>query len=321
MHPFLYQAEGPSGPIQVPFYGLLVLSGFMAAFALVHYRTARVGIRPDSVVPLYPMSAIGGFFGARLMYAITIEGWSSLPWSFFTAGGLAFYGGLIGGAVAVLSTIVYLKLPFWKLVDIMGPAVVLALGIGRLGCFMAGCCHGAIAKLDPAAWPILPADGFLDGQIFLQRTFPFVLLVFHGGVGRIHDEPLYPTQLWSATFGIGIALLLIVLWNHRKFDGMIAGLMFLIEPWFRIFAESYRADERGYVVSWRVDAVPAWLPPGFSGAGEGLPVGDGLHPQAITVGITSSQFVGLALFAIGLGIFALRWNKGVSPETPLEDEE
>jgi phosphatidylglycerol---prolipoprotein diacylglyceryl transferase len=326
MHPFLWEAAGSNGPLRIPAYGMLVLSAFMAAFLMVHTRAVSVGIRPERLPPLYVASAIGGLLGAKLLYAVAVDGVMKLVFhpfdTLFTAGGLAFYGGLIGGAIAVLGTAAYLKLPGWKLVDILAPALVMGMGIGRLGCFMAGCCHGVVAEIDQNALALLDEHGFLHGQIYVQSTFPYVLNVFHDGVGRIKDVPIYPTQLWDAFALIGFSLVLTALWRVRRFDGMLAGLMMLIEPMIRIFVESYRGDERGYAVSWAVASVPSWLPPGFVSAGEGLPTGDPLHPSAILVGLTTSQFLGLGFMAIGATILVYRFatGAGVDPEVALEDE-
>lgn len=326
MHPFLWEAAGSNGPIRIPAYGLLVLTAFVAAFLLVYTRAIKVGIRPERLPPVFVASAVGGLIGAKLLYAVAVDGVVQLVTHPYTtlvsAGGLAFYGGLIGGAIAVLATAAYTKLPGWKLVDMLAPALLLGMGIGRLACFMAGCCHGAIAELDANALALLDESSFLHGQIYLQSHFPFVLTEFHDGVGRIHDEPLYPTQLGDAVVLIAFSGVLSALWKYRKFDGMLAGLMMLIEPMIRIFIESYRADERGYAVSWAVSSVPAWLPPGFISAGEGLPTGDPLHPSAILVGLTTSQFLGFGFMAIGLGILGYRFATGgvVTPEVPLEDE-
>lgn len=324
MHPFLYQAEGASGPLRIPAYGMLILTAFVAAFLLVNHLAKRSGIRPDRMIPLYAASAVGGLIGARVLYILAVEGPATFldPWKLFSTGGLAFYGGMLGGTAAVLGTARYLQLPGWKLIDILAPALVLGMGIGRLACFMAGCCHGAIAEMDANALALLEPGGFLHGQIWVQSSFPYVLTEFHDGVGRLHNEPLYPTQLFQAFTLISLAGLLVALRPLRRFDGMIGGLMLTVEPLLRIFAESYRADERGYVVSWEVAQIPAWLPPGFTRAGEALPDALGaIHNTPNLVGITTSQFIGLGLMLVGLVVLAVRVGKGVEPETPIEDEE
>lgn len=317
MHPFLYETTTSNGLLRIPTYGTFILLSFMAAFALVHNRARRVGIPPERMIPLYGASAVGGLIGAKLLYAIAVD-----PSALFSGGGFAFYGGLIGGAIAVLATAAVMHLPGWKLVDVLAPAVVLGLGIGRLACFFAGCCHGAVAQMDENALGLFPDGGFLHGQVWLDGRFPYLFLEFHDGVGRLHGEPLYPTQLWSAFAGIGLSAFLTAMWSRRRFDGQLAAMMMVFEPALRIVIESYRADDRGYVVSWAVRSVPSWLPPGFSRAGGDLPtMGDAFHQSAIIVGVTTSQFLALGFIGIGALIFALRWNGGVTPEIPIEGDE
>lgn len=319
MHPFLYEYLGGSFPLRIPMYGTMILIAFVSAFALVNNRARRVGIDPDKLYPLYGGAAIGGLIGARLLYVIAVEPAKILanPAALISTGGLAFYGGLIGGMAAVLAVAYYQKLPGWKLIDILAPALVLGMGIGRLGCFFAGCCHGAEAPMGDASE--LLGGGFLHGHIFWNTHFPFIYLEFEDGVGRLHNTALYPTQLWSVVSLVSLSAILLALWPVRRFDGMLAGLMFIIEPLLRIFIESYRADERGYVVEWAVQSVPAWLPPGFSRAGDVLP--DGLHAQSAMIGITTSQFIGLGFLLCGIAVLAIRWRTTVAPEIPIADAE
>jgi hypothetical protein len=88
--------------------------------------------------------------------------------------------------------------------------------------------------------------------------------------------------------------------------------MLVVEPVFRIVIEAYRADERGYVVQFPVASIPAWLPPGFSSAGADV--------AGAIVGLTTSQFIGLALMIVGAIILVVRRRRGVAPEVPLEEE-
>ncbi len=316
MYPFLYEAPGN---LRIPTYGMLVLLAFVMAFLLVNLRARRIGISAERLIPVYLGAAVFGILGARILFSIAVEPAKTLanPLSVFAcnSGGLAFYGGLLGGAAGVFTLAHFLKLPGWKLGDILAPALVLGLGIGRFGCFFAGCCHGAEAHLVGSLSPILP-EGLLHGQLWWSSHFPFVAAEFDGGMGRLLHVPLYPTQLWSAFAGISISAVLSLLWERRKFDGQILGLMLIIEPIFRILIESYRADERGYVLSWALSSVPSWLPPGLSSAGEVLP--DGTH--AALIGITTSQFIGLGMVFVGIGILLARWKAGVAEEIPLEEE-
>jgi phosphatidylglycerol:prolipoprotein diacylglycerol transferase len=322
MYPFLYQTETNGTLFRIPTYGLLVLLGFAAAFTWMNWRGRQIGIAPERLIPIYIASAVGGIIGARLLYAFAVEPVKTLtdPLSLISsAGGLAFYGGLLGGAVATLGVAAATKLPGWKLLDLMAPALMLGQGIGRLGCFFAGCCHGSEAPIGENPIAMLP-DGVLQGQIWLSGVFPFVTLEFDGGMVRrdLWHVPLYPSQLASAFYLLTLAALGTALWSRRKFDGMIAGLILLVEPICRFLVESYRADERGYAVRWAVDEIPAWLPPGFSKAGETLP--DALHPGQMYIGLTTSQGIGLAIVLVAIGILLAQRNKGVAEEIALPEE-
>jgi phosphatidylglycerol:prolipoprotein diacylglycerol transferase len=319
MYPFLIEVETQAGLFRIPAYGTLVLLAFSFAFTLVIMRARRIGIGPEKLAPIFAAAAVFGLLGARLLYAIAVDFRETItnPGSLVACtGGLAFYGGLLGGTVGALIVAAIMNVPGWKLTDVMAPALVLGLGIGRFGCFFAGCCHGAPAPtVDPSA--LLP-DGVLKGQLWLDRVFPFLTLEFHDGVGRLHGQLLYPTQLWSAAAALGLCVVLLVMWERRRFDGQIIAAMLMVEPILRIIIESYRADERGYVLSWAVDTVPKWLPPGFSSAGETL--ADGLHSGSLFIGVTTSQFIGLAMIVVGGLIWLLRRNAGVAPEEALAEE-
>jgi len=227
-------------------------------------------------------------------------------------GGFAFYGGVIGGAIAVLFTCGLTGLNGWKAADLAAPAVVLGLGVGRMGCFFAGCCHGAVAPIGENPVGLVP-EGTLHGQIWLSEVFPFVTLEFHDGVGRLLHETLYPTQLWSAVVGVSLAAFLAWFWTHRRFDGQVAALMLVLEPPTRAFIESFRADHRGYAITFEVSpSVASWLP-GLTEAGSEM--------GATTAGLTTSQFLGGCMVVLGLVLLVVRRNAGREPEVSAADAE
>lgn len=306
----------------IPGYGVMMVLGFASAYALVNSRIRRFGMSPDQLIPLFIAAAVGGILGSRVLFFIGVDGLAQTilhPGKIFSfaAGGLAIYGGLIGGSAAVIGTILAMKLPVWKLADAIFPAVVIAMGLGRIGCFLAGCCHGDIVSLDPGAW----STPFLHGAVWVTSSFPFLALEFHDPDSVVSPkallgQPLYPTQLWSAVASLLIGGFGIWLWNHRKFDGMVIGAMLTIEPWTRAFAELYRRDERGYVFKWTVSQVPSWIPPGMR-----VPTQDLVAPAAGHVlGITTSQTIGVIFLLVGVLILILRRNAGVGPEVEVEEE-
>lgn len=313
MWPTLVEVEGAFGTMPVNTYGLFMMLAFSAAFLLIHVRARRVGVNPDRLIPGYVVAAVGGILGARLLFALSVdlEGFLANPLSLFSFSGFAVYGGVLGGIFAVLTWARVQGFPLWTLADLAAPAVVIANGIGRIGCFFAGCCHGAVAPTPHDPVGLLGA--FSGGQIWLANNFPFVTTEFHQGVGRIHDVPLYPTQLFEAVSYLTVGSLLAWAWTKRRFDGQIAALTLLVQPPFRMISEAMRADERGYFVSWEVsEQVAAWFP-GMSQAGEEL----GAH----IVGITTSQGIGLLMMAAGAVFLVVRRGAKVDAPAPAAPED
>lgn len=296
MLPLLVETANAS----IPTYGLLVGVAFMLAFYVVHVRAPEAGIDSDSLLPVYLAVGAGGLFGARFLYLLAVNPsdlFSSGGW--LAAGGMAYYGGVLGGLAAMLAVAKMQAVPLWKLMDLAAPAVVLALGIGRLGCFFAGCCHGMPMALSPSATGLLE-PGLLQGQIWLQSSFPWLATEFHAGVGRLNGVALYPTQLWSAAVGIGLGLALAAFWTRRRFDGQVAALMLMTEPLFRIVIETFRADHRGVVVS---------LPAEWLSFAPGMTMASGRGADAVS-GLTTSQVIGLAMVCAGAIIWRVQSRAG-----------
>jgi phosphatidylglycerol:prolipoprotein diacylglycerol transferase len=310
MWPDLYALPGNGMVLHT--YGLCLVLAFSAAFVLVHVRASKVGIVPDRLVGAYVCAAIGGMLGGRILFALAVEPGELLrnPASLFSFSGFAVYGGILGGIVGVGLYAVGAGIDRWKLADLAGPAVLLGMAVGRIGCFFAGCCHGALAPISDHPYGLLP-DAF-PGQIWLDGHFPFVALQFEQGVTdpELMFQPLYPTQLWSVFVLFTLAAIMAWQWTRRRFDGQTAALTLLIEPPTRIFIESFRADTRGYIVSWPVSPeVAAWLPPGLSQAA-------GEH-HALVAGITTSQGIGLAMMVAGAVIYVVRSRAGRTVDEPV----
>lgn len=314
MWPTLYEVQTGAGPVGLHTYGLMILLAFCAAFLLTHLRAQQVGLHPDRLLLVYVAAAVGGLTGGRLLYALAVDpaGLLRNPMSLFSFSGFAVYGGLVGGALAVGALALAQKIPIWKLADIAGPAVLIGMGVGRLGCFFAGCCHGAEAPVAEVARPLLP-EGLLQGQLWLSEVFPFLSLEFHGGVGSLKRIPLYPTQLWAVVYLLGLSALLSAVWRHRRFDGQIAALTLILEPPFRVLVETFRADTRGYVVTWEASDRMIAMFPGMARAGGDI--------AANVMGLTTSQALGLLAIPVGVALYAARRNAGVAPERSVEEQE
>lgn len=141
MHPILFKA----GPLTLHTYGLFVALGLATGLWLWLIRARRYGLSAESVWDAAFVIFLAGLAGARFLYV----------WQFWPAyrlqpaealyihhGGLVWYGGFLGAALA---GIVYARLrdrPLLKFCDCFAPGIALAHAVGRIGCFFNGCCFG-----------------------------------------------------------------------------------------------------------------------------------------------------------------------------------
>ncbi|MBI4432888.1 MAG: prolipoprotein diacylglyceryl transferase [Candidatus Omnitrophica bacterium] len=136
MHPIFFQA----GPITVYSYGVFVALAALAAFWYVRLK------KPQAADLLF-LLFISGILGARIFYVV--QHWDdywSQPFHFFWLweGGLVWYGGFIG---ALAAGILYARAhgqSAWSWADFFAPILPVSQAIGRVGCFLNGCCFGKL---------------------------------------------------------------------------------------------------------------------------------------------------------------------------------
>ncbi len=228
-------------------YGVLVALAFLTALWLAGRLARQSGLNSDNVTNLGIYCALAAIGGAKLMmFLIDIPYYREHPSEIFSlsslqAGGV-FYGGLIA---ALIVSVWYLRktgLPGWKTADVFAPAIALGHGIGRLGCFSAGCCWGIQCDRPWAVTFTNPAS--------------------HDLVGVPLNIPLHPTQLYEAfaefvIFGI-------LYWRIRKPhpNGAIIGLYLLLYSTARFIVEFFRVHEQGNLLGGPLD-TSQWISGGL----------------------------------------------------------
>jgi len=161
MHPELFTLPIIGYPIKT--YGFCLMVGFLSAVWLAMRRAERVKASADTVLDLSFLALLFGVGGARVFYVAhywqTQFAQRANPWLAainITEGGLEFIGGFIGASAAIVGYAVWKRIPLRLYLDILAPSTMWGLAIGRLGCFMNGCCFGG-ACLAPgtvqAAYP------------------------------------------------------------------------------------------------------------------------------------------------------------------------
>lgn len=175
MFPILFKL----GFIQIYSYGFMAAMAFLVSTLLLSRYVISLNLDKDFFWNLSYGILLGGILGGRLMYgALNLKFFLDNPGEIFMLwhGGLVWYGGFLGGLATAGIFLKSKKAPLFKTLDIIVPFAALGQAIGRIGCFLNGCCYGR------AVWWGLyyPAhnDALIPAQLFssLSLTAVFVVL-------------------------------------------------------------------------------------------------------------------------------------------------
>ena len=223
MFPYDYRL----GPLLLNGYGLMAAAGVFAAFLIQRWTAPQAGLRVKDTLDLSFWMLISGLLGARLFYVIFHwPRYKNAPldeiFDYF-GGGLMFQGGLLVSLIVAFLILKVRKTSFFRAGDALAPALSAGQALGRVGCFLAGCCHGRRAP-----------EHFL-----LSVRFP-------AGGGAPAGVPLYPTEL-TESFGL-LALtvfLLRRLSRRTSAPGSVFGHYLLWSGLLRFLVDFFRGDNRG----------------------------------------------------------------------------
>ncbi|MFQ6101541.1 MAG: prolipoprotein diacylglyceryl transferase [Anaerolineae bacterium] len=210
MYPVLFHI----GSFAVRSYDVMVLLGMIAGLSLGCYRARRAGLDGGKVVAGGVGIILVSLAGSRLGNVIIDLGRYVSNWrAIFSLYGTGFQGGLLAGVLATLALARYLRVSFWRLADLFAPGLVLGQAIGRVGCFLNGCCYGR------------PTDSFLG--VYLPGW----------GVGWAYR---YPTQFMHTTANLLILVVLLRVDRRRPFEGFTFLLYALLYSTQRLLIDFLR---------------------------------------------------------------------------------
>jgi len=213
---------------QIGTYGLFMVVGAVAAWVVVRLLLGR----KDNDVPLIFLICIcGGLIGVFLLRPIMripefIRIWDilrQLPFEMlvmYIFSEAVFYGGLIGGAIAMVLYCRGFKIPMLPVADLFAPALAVAHGFGRVGCFFGGCCYG----------------------VAVQATHPLAVVFPPSAIGAPPGVPLFPVQLIEAACLFVLAGVLAVVYKKTAGTGFVVCLYGLVYSVLRFVLEFYRGD-------------------------------------------------------------------------------
>ncbi len=234
MKQILFQIPGIGFPVYG--FGLLVVAAFYTALALAVRRARREGLDPDSLYDLALWMLLGGVLGARLFYVV--EYWGVRIHSLADVvkiweGGVVFYGGLVGGFAGFFLARRFRPFPVLATLDVLAPSVAIGSGIGRIGCFLNGCCFGDVCPFPALSvrfpkgsppWNAEQARGLIDTDALTSLA-------------------LHPTQIYAALDGLLLFFLLGAFYPVRRRDGEVFALLMVCYPISRFVIERLRDDE------------------------------------------------------------------------------
>ncbi|GHV46212.1 prolipoprotein diacylglyceryl transferase [Clostridia bacterium] len=236
------------GGLEVYWYGVIVTFGIILAIIYSTYRAAQFGNDPDRLFDVAFIGIVGALIGARLYFVIFSEKSYTIITTFtdFRNGGLAVYGGVIGGMLSALIYCRVKKMPFFPVMDIAGIALLLGQGIGRWGNFFNQEAFGA-----PTAGEL--PWGMTGNIIAAQPEVSAAIMdsaFSGGGAVLVHPCFLYES-VWCL---IGFAVLHFFSKKFRSFDGEMILLYMMWYGTGRAVIEGFRTDSL-YIGNFRVSQV------------------------------------------------------------------
>ena len=220
-YPYINPIALSLGPIQIHWYGLMYLIGFILAGLVARYRVKRLNLEwtNEQISDLIFYAALGLIIGGRCgyMFFYAWNEWLANPLSLFKIwqGGMSFHGGLIGGLIALVFFAKSQQKNILDITDFAAPMIPLGLAAGRLGNFINGELWGRVTN-NP--W----------GMIFPHVDF----------------QPRHPSQLYE--FGLEGIVLFVCIFIYTlkpRPKGYATALFLILYSIFRFFVEFFRQPD------------------------------------------------------------------------------
>ncbi len=225
MHPELFSI----GDFTIRTYGFMIMMGALLGFIYgVRVFKKDLSVPLDKVQNLTLLLIVAAVVGGKIFFYLEDPGFyfqsfENLKKDLST--GFVFYGSLIFAIPTMMLYFRHAGIPLWAGMDRMAIVACIIHGMGRMGCFFAGCCYG------------IPTDSAL-GVTFTHELSKAPI-----------DTPLHPTQLYSGTLIFLILVVLLKLKKHVQFDGQLWFLYIILYATGRGIIEIFRGDEaRGYII-------------------------------------------------------------------------
>ena len=222
------------GPIEITGYGLMLMVAFLMGGWLIARQLREAKLKEDYAADMVAAAVIGGIIGAKLWYvALTGD-----PDALFSRGGLVWYGGFIGGALAVILNSWRLLVPIRWTMQLAASALAAAYALGRVGCFLVNDDYGRPSDLP---WAVKFPEGLPPSTAEnLKNLFGIPI---PPGIDPATVLAVHPTQIYEA---LAMLFAFAVLWSLRKSSrpvGWLFGLYLVFAGVERFLVEILRAKD------------------------------------------------------------------------------
>lgn len=220
------------GPLAVTPNELFAVLGAVLGGVLIRRRLIALGSSPAGIIDFILAGMGAGAVGARLYYFIPlwIRGRVSFGSLFSSwSEGSGFYGAFLGGAIGVAIAARCKKLDVRRALDAVSAAVPFGFAVGKIGCFLAGCCYG---RPSPAGVRFAPGSLCYATQLKACRI----------SAGAAASLPVHPVQLYDLLFGFGLSAALMVLLRRSRRPGEVFLATTVGYSAYRFVIEFFRDD-------------------------------------------------------------------------------
>ena len=226
------------GPIGLTGFGLAILMCFLVGQSVAQHELERRGFDPEPVGDMVFAAVVGGLLGAKLYYVVVLHHYDAM----FERGGFVFWGGLVGGILAVMAVVVKKRYGVMRMFDVGGPACAAAYAVGRTGCWAIGDDYGR-------PWDGVLAVAFPQGAPpstagVMAREFGTVI---PAGASAATVLSVYPTQLLEVALGLVMFGFLWRIRDHEHAEGWLFGVYCVLAGVERFIVEFFRAKDDRFI--------------------------------------------------------------------------